>query len=151
MSGDQNRTDDLTGTPTTCGESPSIMDRVVNHFTHMKIRPRVIIFFLYHRPPTFIALPTSPLGNLGHWHCQQSCSNFHGLPLSTPSLLLSFFIYSSLSVTIEGGEDSHIHLARLLCQSLEMSLMFQSDLLGLRTKPCPRNMVRQPSSEILIH
>lgn len=78
-------------------------------------------------------------------HDQESCSHFHGSPLLTVSLLHSFFTFSSLSATTGGEEGSLIHLAHPLYQSLATSLMFQSDLLGLSTKRCPRNMVGQYS------
>ena len=50
-------------------------------------------------------------------------------------------------MTIEGGEDSHIHLARLPCQLLAISLIFQSDLLGSRTKACPGHTAGQHSRD----
>ena len=48
-------------------------------------------------------------------------------------------------MTIGGEEDSLIHLARPPYQSWAISLIFQNDLLGLRTKPCLRNTVGQYS------
>ena len=50
-------------------------------------------------------------------------------------------------MTTGDEEDSLILLVRNPFQLLEISSMSQSDLLGLRTKPCPRNMVGQHSRD----
>src|SRR6266702_1128168 len=92
MSGDRNRMDDSTGTLTTCRESPSRSTR----------GPRA-------RP--FIACPPLPQQSIPlALTYQQSCSPFRGSLLLTVSLPHSFFIFSSLSVTTGGDEDSLIHL-----------------------------------------
>jgi hypothetical protein len=112
-------------------------------FTHGKVDPSLAG---YNFP--FIACP--PLlqaGSLGpsHHQLEEVCSHFHGQLHLTVLLPHSFFIFSSLSATIGGEEDSLIHLARLLYQSLAISVMFQSNLLGLRIKQCLKNMVEQHS------